>query len=85
MSEGQDEWLIGEWPKGNGGDVVRVELSQYQGHDMISVRVWRPSGGGGDQPLRNGINLSVRHLRKLIKVLRRARKKAVEAGLLPKT
>jgi Transcriptional Coactivator p15 (PC4) len=75
---------IAEWPKG-GGDVVRVELSQYRGHDMVGVRVWRPCRGGDDQPLKNGVNLTVKHLPKLIKALRRARKKAVEAGLLPKT
>jgi hypothetical protein len=30
--------LIDQWSKGN-GDVIRVELIKYRGHDMISVRV----------------------------------------------
>ena len=76
--------LVDQWAKG-GGDVVRVELSQYRGHDMVGVRVWRPCSCGDDKPLKNGISLTVKHLPKLIRALRRARKKAVEAGLLPKT
>jgi hypothetical protein len=74
--------LVDQWAKG-AGDVVRVELTEFQGHDMISMRVWRPRGNGKYQPLRNGINLTVKHLPKLIKALRRARKKVVDAGLLP--
>jgi transcriptional coactivator p15 (PC4) len=73
--------LIDQWSKGN-GDVIRVELIKYRGHDMISVRVWRPCRGGEDQPLKNGINLTIKHLPKLAKALRKAQKTAVEAELL---
>jgi hypothetical protein len=72
---------VAEWDKSN-GDVVRVELTKYRGHDMISVRVWRPCRGGEDQPLKNGINLMIKHLPKLAKALRRAKKTAVKAELL---
>jgi transcriptional coactivator p15 (PC4) len=75
---------VAEWGKGN-GDVIRVELTSYRGHDMISIRTWRLGPGGEDQPLKNGINLTVKHLPKLVKALRRARKKATEAGLLRKS
>jgi hypothetical protein len=72
---------IAEWLK-SGDDVVRVEFSEYRGQDMISVRVWRRRKGRHDQPLNNGINLTVGHIPKLTKALRRAQKKAEKAGLL---
>jgi hypothetical protein len=72
---------IGEWGKSN-GEVVRVELTKYRGHDMISIRTWKPGPDGKDQALKNGINLTVGHLPKLTKALRKAQKTAVEAELL---
>jgi hypothetical protein len=82
MNDGEDDRLIAEWPKGNGGDVIRVILCKYRGNDMIAVRVWKPNPGGQDLALKNGINLKVEHLPKLIKALRQARKKADKAELL---
>jgi hypothetical protein len=63
--------LIDQWSKGD-GDVIRVELTKYRGHDMISIRTWKPGPDGEDQALKNGITLTVGHLPKLAKALRKA-------------
>jgi hypothetical protein len=73
--------LVAEWGKGD-GDVIRVELSKYQGHDMIALRIWRPNPNGSDQPLKNGLNLRVSHLPKLVRAMKSAHEKAKTMGLL---
>jgi hypothetical protein len=73
--------LIDEWSKGN-GDVIRVELSKYKGHDMIAARTWTPRADGDDWPSRNGISLNVRHLPKLARAIKKAVKQARKDGLV---
>jgi hypothetical protein len=72
--------LIDQWSKGN-GDVVRVELSR-KGYDMIAARTWTPRADREDWPLRNGLSLTVQHLPKLARAIKKALKQARKDGLV---
>lgn len=63
---------------------LRVELSQFNGHDLLNVRVWaEPRNGDAERiPTKAGIACNVRLLPALIEALQCAERKARAAGLL---
>lgn len=61
---------------------VRVELSEYQGHPLINVRVWQTGSDGIDRPTVQGIALAIRKVPELARALVKAEAKAREIGLL---
>lgn len=61
---------------------VRVDLSEYQGHPLINVRVWQTGSDGIDRPTTKGIAIAVRKLPELMRALAKAEIKARELGLL---
>ena len=61
---------------------VRVELSEYEGHPLINVRIWQTGSDGIDRPTVKGIALAVRKLPKLASSLAKAEARARELGLL---
>jgi hypothetical protein len=69
----------------NATEEIRVELSEYCGLDLVSVRVWAdPRNGGGERiPTKAGIACRVTVLPELIEALRRAESEARARGLLP--
>lgn len=78
------EKLIAAFDK-NTSEEVRVELSNFKGHDLVGVRVYAMSNASGDQvPTRKGLTLNVRLLPTLIEGLQAAETEASAAGLLPK-
>jgi hypothetical protein len=52
---------IADVPK-NSREVVRVELSSFNGHELINFRVWYESGDGEMKPGRAGLALRVERL-----------------------
>ena len=61
---------------------VRVELDEYKGHDLVSLRVWAdPYAGDERVPTKRGLNVNVRLLPELIAALQEAEAAAREAGL----
>jgi hypothetical protein len=62
---------------------IRVELSEFQGHPLVNVRVWQTGADGIDRPTVQGIALAVRKLPELHKAITKAIKVASETGLLP--
>jgi hypothetical protein len=70
------------WKSRNHTEHVRVELSEYQGHPLINVRVWQTGSDGIDRPTTKGIALAVRKLPALAAALARAEIKAREIGLI---
>ena len=67
----------------NKAEEVRIDLTEYQGHDLVSARVWAPSDGTGVKvPTRKGLTLNVRLLPDLIEALQEAEREARAAGLL---
>jgi hypothetical protein len=68
----------------NAIEEIRVALSEYQGHDLIGVRIWAnyDSADAEKRPTKKGVNLRVDKLPELIAALREAEQVALEAGLL---
>jgi hypothetical protein len=63
---------------------VRVALSEFNGHDLVNIRVWaEPRDGGPDKiPTKAGLALRVEKLPELIEALEEAERQAREAGLI---
>jgi len=63
---------------------IRIELSEFNGHDLINVRIWTdPRNGGSERiPTKAGICCNVRLLPELIETLQQAEIAARKAGLL---
>jgi hypothetical protein len=68
----------------NALEEIRVELSEFSGHDLVNVRVWAEPHNGGTKriPTRAGIACNVRLLPELIEALQQAEMAARKAGLL---
>ena len=63
---------------------IRVGLSQFNGHDLINIRVWaEPRNGGERIPTKAGVACKIALLPELIEALRKAEAAARKAGLLP--
>jgi hypothetical protein len=63
---------------------IRVELSRFNGHDLVSIRDWaEPRDGGAERiPTKAAIACNVRLLPDLIETLRRAELHARDRGSL---
>ena len=63
---------------------IRVGLSDFNGHDLLNIRIWaEPRNGGAERiPTKAGICCNVRLLPELIEALRQAEAAARKAGLL---
>jgi len=68
----------------NALEEIRVGLSEFNGHDVLNLRIWaEPRNGGVERiPTKAGICCSVRLLPELIEALRQAEAAARQAGLL---
>src|SRR3954454_22415283 len=68
----------------NALEEIRVELSEYNGHDLINLRVWAdPRNGGAERiPTGAGVACRVALLPELISALRQAEVEARERGLI---
>jgi hypothetical protein len=63
---------------------IRVALSEFNGHDLLNIRIWaEPRNGGAERiPTKAGICCNVRLVPELIEALRQAEAAARKAGLL---
>jgi Transcriptional Coactivator p15 (PC4) len=70
--------------KKNAREEIRVELSEFNGHDLINIRVWAdPRDSGSERiPTKAGIACKVALLPRVIEALRQAEAAARKAGLL---
>jgi hypothetical protein len=68
----------------NAAEEIRVELSEFHGHDLVNLRIWTdPRDGGAERiPTKAGICCRVALLPELIEALRQAEAEARRAGLL---
>lgn len=66
----------------NGREQLRVGLSEFKGHPLVSMWVWFRGSGGNMQPGRSGLSVRVSLLPRLIKALQEAEQEARKAGLL---
>ncbi len=63
---------------------LRVDISEYKGHDMIGLRQWVQPYSGDDSeriPTKNGVSFNVRDLPAVIAALQEAEQEARAAGL----
>jgi hypothetical protein len=69
----------------NALEEIRVELAEFNGYDLIHLRVWtEPRNGGSERiPTKAGVCCNVRLLPELIAALQQAEAAARDAGLLP--
>jgi hypothetical protein len=70
------------WKNRRRNESVRIELSEYEGHCLINVRVWQTGTDGIDRPTPKGISLGIARLPELTCGLLRAEDMARELGLL---
>ena len=62
---------------------VRVTLGEFQGHDLVSARVYATRDASGERvPTKKGLTLSIQKLPDLIEALQEAEREARAAGLL---
>jgi len=68
----------------NAVEEIRIELTQFNGHDLLNVRVWTdPRNGGSERiPTRAGIACRVALLPEIIEALQQAEAEARARGLL---
>ena len=67
----------------NKSEEVRIELNEFNGHDLVAARVYATTKADGTRvPTRKGITLNVRLLPELIEGLQAAEVEARAAGLL---
>jgi hypothetical protein len=62
--------------------VVRVELSEFKGHDLVNLRLWFDAGNGEMRPGREGFALKVEKLLELKAAIDKAIGAARAEGLL---
>jgi hypothetical protein len=75
--------LIATIPK-NKLEEIRIELGEFNGYDLINIRVWADPRAGGEEriPTKAGIACKVALLPQLIAALLAAKVEAKKAGLL---
>ena len=70
--------VIATIPK-NASEVVKVELTEFNGHDLVGIRVWTKDT---DRPTQKGITVTVAMLPAILAALATAEAKARTAGLI---
>lgn len=70
--------VVSTIPK-NASEVVKVELTEFNGHDLLGIRVWTKDT---DKPTQKGISVAVRLIPALREAILDAEAKARAAGLL---
>jgi hypothetical protein len=73
---------IEQWWKNRGGEIVRLELSTYEGANILNLRTWHTDKTDGISRPGRGFACSVKHLPKLAQVFAKATERARELGLI---
>ena len=62
---------------------VKVRISEYQGNDVIDIRIWtQPPQGGEKVPTGKGININVKLFPKLKEAVQKLEKELAEGNML---
>jgi hypothetical protein len=64
---------IAKWAKNRARDEIRLELSTYEGTNILNLRTWHVDRGDGISRPGKGFACSVKHLPKLAEVFAKAR------------
>ena len=61
----------------NASEEVRVALTEFNGHELVDVRIWAAFDNGGERhATKKGVSLSRKHLPELIRALQAAEQEA---------
>ena len=76
--------FLGAIIRKNMAEEIRVELSEFNGHDLVNIRVWADPRNGGTEriPTKAGIACRVALLPEIVEALQQAETAARKAGLL---
>lgn len=73
---------VAVFPKNKYQD-VKVRLSEYQGNDVIDIRIWtQPPQGDAKVPTGKGININVKLFPQLKEAIEKLGKELIDANLL---
>ncbi|MDD5634171.1 MAG: transcriptional coactivator p15/PC4 family protein [Candidatus Omnitrophica bacterium] len=62
---------------------VRIRISEYQGNDVIDIRIWtQPPQGEEKVPTGKGVNINVRLFPKLKEAIEKLEKELIENKLV---
>jgi hypothetical protein len=62
---------------------VKIRISEYQGNDVIDIRIWtQPPQGGEKVPTGKGVNINVRLFPKLKEAVEKLEKDLIESNLI---
>jgi len=67
----------------NGREVIRAEISTFNGRQIFNIRRWYRAEDGSIRPTKKGLACAIRHLPALVALLADALARARTAGLLP--
>ena len=74
--------IITEVEKGR-DEVIRIEVSDYEGHDFAQVRVWYEKDGDW-RPTKKGVTFNVKNIDQIIEGLQGAKAKLLERAAAKK-
>jgi hypothetical protein len=77
-----DPIMIAKWWKNRAHDEIRLELSTYEGINILNLRTWHTNKSDGITRPGKGFACSVKHLPKLAEVFAEATKRARALALL---
>lgn len=66
----------------NATEFIRVELSEFNGHDLVGIRVYVNRDDGDPTPTKKGITCNVSLIPELKQAILKAEQEAIDAGLL---
>ena len=66
----------------NKSEIIRVELTEFSGYDLVGMRVYVNREGEDPAPTRKGITCNVLLIPELKKAIADAEQAAIKAGLL---
>lgn len=73
--------IVGEFPL-NGRDLVRAELSTFNGRQVVGLRKWYRPEEGDPRPTSKGLTVAIHHLPKLAALASEALARARADGLI---
>jgi hypothetical protein len=73
---------VAEFWRNRGGESVRIELREYEGHVVVDVRVHFPDATGILRPSKKGVCLTIHKLPELVRGISKALTRARELNLI---
>jgi hypothetical protein len=74
--------IIAQFWRNRRAEAITVQLSTYQGRNIVDLRTWYTSPEGKLKPSAKGLAAEARHLPQLAKALVKACSRARELGLI---